>query len=149
MRSKLYRASPEEIITVLGRLLVHYSLGNALSEAQQRSFFADYVEDLGEYPAEVIFEASKQYRRSPESKFFPKIGELRALCDAKVFPIRSELKKIFNLINALNRESVKAIHKPTAEQWQQLLATLSGGAATSADTHPSDRNPIQGETGCF
>lgn len=125
--SKLYLANPEEIKIILGRLLVHYSLGNSLNESQQRILFADYIEDLAEYPADVIMQATKDYRRDLESKFFPKIGELRALCDARVRPTRKLLAKIQSMIRAIKNENIVGIHnpRPKPEDFRILIKKLS------------------------
>jgi hypothetical protein len=46
---------------------------------QMRYLMADYLEDLGHIEPERVEAACRQWRRNPENKFFPKIGELLEL----------------------------------------------------------------------
>jgi len=65
---------------MLGGLSLHYWRQD-FSRDEWMLFYADYIEDLQEYPREMIQNAMKVYRKKPDAKWFPKIGELIAIID--------------------------------------------------------------------
>lgn len=74
----LQPGSLDELGIVLGRLLAHYHTPER-GEASYRMLFEDYLDDLSEFPLAVVGEAARQWRRT--KVFWPKVAELRELCD--------------------------------------------------------------------
>jgi hypothetical protein len=55
---------------------------------------AVYVEDLGEYPTDIIKETCRDFRRT--KKFFPIISEIRETCEEKFEFRRALLRALAN-----------------------------------------------------
>lgn len=72
-------ASPQEIAAELGKLSLHYWRPD-FNEAQAKQLYSDYIKDL-QFPLGVLQSAIGSYRRNPKSKWYPKVGELVALCE--------------------------------------------------------------------
>lgn len=72
-------ATPAQIQAQLAKLIPHYWTPD-LTEAQMRSKFQDFCCDLEGVSVAGIEQACIAYRRDPKSEFFPKPGQLLALC---------------------------------------------------------------------
>lgn len=119
-------AQTTDVAAMLGKLALHYSLGQDASHLKH--LIADYIADLQEYPASVIDAACTEYRRHPDSKFFPRVGELRAICEAKFRPLRKQLADIERLIQEANGESEAEQAKPSVDAFADLVAKLKSAA---------------------
>lgn len=75
LKEALWRAGPEYVATAMLKLQAHYWRPD-FSPAQAKELYADYIEDLSDLPPDILDAAIGQYRRNPESKFFPRTGEL-------------------------------------------------------------------------
>lgn len=77
LREALKPADPGLIIAHLAKLSIHFKTANdTRTEAEWKSLFRDYADDLGVYPADIIVDGIKAYRQS--GKWWPKIAELHA-----------------------------------------------------------------------
>ena len=65
----------KQIAAILARLSLHYHRPD-YSQAQAKLLFEDYLNDLEPYSPRDVEIACEEYRRKPESKYFPKVGEL-------------------------------------------------------------------------
>jgi hypothetical protein len=124
--TKLSPAAPDAIKAILGKLSLHYSLGNA-TVPEVKQLIEDYMLDLSHLPAAAIQQAVTQYRRDPGSQFFPKVGVLLALANANVRSDRDSLTALRKLIAAL--EGVPVLEhqpqRPKPEDWAKLLGDLA------------------------
>lgn len=115
---------------IFGKLASRYSLGRDISAGEKRVRFAEDAEDLSEYPPDVLEEAVRRYRRDPENRFYPHSGQLRAICESIVSPIRRDLKTIQRLIAAKEAEKLKAPKEKIPDNlWGELISTLKGRVA--------------------
>lgn len=71
------KSSRKEISTAIAKLAVHYYRPDFTPE-HAKLLFADFAEDLRDYPIDRIEDACRAYRRDPENRFFPTPGQLRA-----------------------------------------------------------------------
>ncbi len=69
---------------ILGKLALHYYRPDFTQE-QVKMLMGDYLDDLEKYSASNVAHACEEYRRQPDSKFFPKIGELIAMMQPKKY----------------------------------------------------------------
>jgi hypothetical protein len=84
-------ATTREIAVILGRLAIHFPPPDRPPEHHEIAF-EDYAEDLGEYPAAVLGEVTRNWRRT--EKWWPKVCELREKCDALLFRYRKQLTRL-------------------------------------------------------
>lgn len=68
---------------MLSKLAMHYYRPD-FTQAQAKLLIADYVRDLAPYALGDVQTAMDEYRRAPDSKFFPAVGELLRRCEAAV-----------------------------------------------------------------
>lgn len=73
------RQKAATIALLLSKLAVHYYRPD-FTEAQAKSMISDMVSDLEEFPVHYIEAAIREYRRDPNSRFFPTSGQLRKIC---------------------------------------------------------------------
>ena len=64
----------------IGPLLRHFNQPEMETEEQVRLFICDIIEDLSQYPADVLALAAKKIRRSRLSLTFPPLAECLAAC---------------------------------------------------------------------
>lgn len=83
--------TPQETAVILGGLAVLFPLPDRPPEHHQLAFGA-YVEDLSEYPAAVLTEVARDWRRT--ERWWPKIVELRERCEALQQQRRKELARL-------------------------------------------------------
>lgn len=81
----------EVVAVLLGRLAMHYALADRPAEHHQM-VVDDYVEDLAEYPAAVIAEVVREWRRT--EKWWPRVAELRERCETILHQRRKELVRL-------------------------------------------------------
>jgi hypothetical protein len=116
----------DEVMALLGKLILHFPQTN-MGDNQLLVLFEDYLNDLKEFPAFAIAEACKEYRLSPENRFFPSVGWLVSRSKDATYPLRHKLGTIQKILRA---EPPKIKKSVTAEQWaelrQNLGASLSG-----------------------
>ena len=75
------------------------------SPAQVKQFMAMYLEDLRPFPMEEISDAIKSYRREPDTKFFPTVGQLLAyITKVPAWDVISQGKHVGNLKRAAEAE---------------------------------------------
>ncbi len=117
---ELTPATPDEIISILGQLALHYWRPD-FDATQARLLYGDYIEDLKKYPAALIKDGVAIYRRQA-AQWFPKIGELIALIDpmhrkklAVAADIRARLK-----VPEPERRPSKAVRAAGAEHARKL-----------------------------
>lgn len=117
-------AQTTDIAAMLGKLILHYSTGKDTVGLQH--VVGDYIDDLCEYPSSVIDDACRTYRRNPESRFFPKIGELRALCDVEFRPLMKRISLIDRLIREIEGEGMAKleVEKPKDDDFDSLIKKL-------------------------
>lgn len=65
----------KQISAILARLSLHYWRPD-YSPEQAKLVMEDYLDDLAGHTPEQVSKACEQYRKNPDSKFFPKIGEI-------------------------------------------------------------------------
>ena len=71
-------ADPRELAAVIGELMLHFWHPDRPPE-HHSTLAAGWIDDLAEYPAAVVAEAARQWRRT--GTWAPRIAELRGLCD--------------------------------------------------------------------
>lgn len=84
----------EEIATRIAQLSVHFWHPDR-PKGQARALVRDYIEDLAEYPADILEEGIRQYRR--RGKWFPKIAELREIMEPMLEARRLDLLRLRKL----------------------------------------------------
>jgi hypothetical protein len=89
--TRMRAATTQEIAVILGRLAVHFPLPDRPAEHHHLAF-ADYSEDVIEYPIGVIAEVARDWRRT--EKWWPKICELRERCEALLRRRGNELVRL-------------------------------------------------------
>jgi hypothetical protein len=88
--SQLPTTQPNErkqVAAILARLSLHYWRPDYTPE-QAKLLIQDYLDDLAGYSVVEIERAVMTYRRLPDSKFFPKSGELLAIMNPPREPDR-------------------------------------------------------------
>ena len=103
--------NPKIIVRILAQLRLHYA-HSELSEEALMVLLDDYVQDLNQYPADLIEQACIDYRKSPdESRFFPVSGQLIKYIEPLWWRrknILSKLKKLLEVTNKAEEEQQKA-----------------------------------------
>lgn len=74
----MHPSQPQDILGLLAVLRLHKPDAN-LDEEQMTQKLLGYIEDLSEYPIDLIAEACVIYRRNPHEKFFPGTAQLREI----------------------------------------------------------------------
>ncbi len=90
----LQPAPSKEILTRLAQLSVHFWHPDR-PKGQARALLRDYVEDLAEYPVDLLEEGIRQYRR--RGKWFPKVSELREIMEPMLEARRLDLLRLRGL----------------------------------------------------
>ena len=132
LRSLLIPATRAEVMTCLGKLILHYPQTN-MEENQLRLLFEDYLDDLAEFPAHAIGAAGKAYRHNPENRFFPGVGALPAKVREVVYPLRQKLGIIEKILEAKPEPKRDTV---PVEAWEDLKKNL-GAELRAAD--PKER----------
>jgi hypothetical protein len=127
IRRLLRAAAREEIMTCLGKLILHCPQAN-MGENQLRLLFEDYLDDLSPYPANAIAEACKEYRLNPENRFFPSSGWLLAKAKEITYPLRRKLSIIEKILDAKPEPRREPV---TAEAWANLRKNLGAELRTA------------------
>lgn len=99
-RDKIRDLSPigeSKMAALMYKLQGHY-WQPGLKEALAREVAADYVRLLGHYPLDVFQAAIDAWLMGSENKFFPKVGELNELLEAKLAVKKWRLKQLEKLI---------------------------------------------------
>ena len=91
----------EEIVTRLAQLSLHFWHPDR-PKGHTQALVRDYAEDLAEYPADILEEGIRQYRR--RGKWFPKIAELREIMEPMLEARRNDLRRLQKLIEIKVRE---------------------------------------------
>lgn len=120
---KMAPASADQLRAILGRLRLHYGMPD-LTPEQYRLFWADYADDLGHVPADVLEMAAVGWRRRvPAERFFPKPADLLTVIRAqRVFEERT--RRAREQVEASRRS---ADYEPSADdkaRAAKLLAEL-------------------------
>ena len=90
----LHPAPSEEILTRLAQLSLHFWHPDR-PKGHTQALLRDYIEDLAEYPADILEEGIRQYRR--RGKWFPKIAELREIMEPMLEARRLDLLRLREL----------------------------------------------------
>lgn len=98
-------ATPREIVMMLSKLRLHF-LGAVMTEEESAILLDDYVKDLSTYPSDIIEQACIIYRRSPDSLFFPKIGQLLEYANDLWYPRKAKLMKLKKLQEVSNNKGM-------------------------------------------
>ena len=80
IRASLTPARPEEVALHIEALALHFPTLRRTA-AEHRVANRHWIEDLADYPSDLIAEACRQWRNSPKDRF-PTPGQLKALVDA-------------------------------------------------------------------
>ena len=92
-------ANPDYILKQLARLMLHFpSISH--SENEMKELLRDYFSDLAEYPQDLIEMACTHYRRSRDSRYFPKVGQLLCLMQDRWSMRKWRLEKLRRLAAA-------------------------------------------------
>lgn len=123
LQADLVPATAEEIMTALGKLVIHYPQMN-MGDNQLKSLYEDYLDDLAPYPAWAMFDACKAYRREPRNEFFPKVSVLLTEVKRLTFDLRRKCNVICNILDEApyNEESRGEIK---ASDWEKLKKQLA------------------------
>ena len=97
----LQPAPSEEILTRLAQLSLHFWHPDR-PKGHTQALLRDYIEDLAEYPADILEEGIRQYRR--RGKWFPKIAELREIMEPMLEARRNDLWRLRKLNEIKVRE---------------------------------------------
>ncbi len=90
----LQPASSVEILTFLAQLSLHFWHPDR-PKGHDQALLRDYIEDLAEYPADILKEGIRQYRR--RGKWFPKTAELREIMEPMLEARRNDLWRLRKL----------------------------------------------------
>lgn len=71
-----------EVAAIVGRLLLHYFVPGEISDGARKAMAEDWVEDLAEFPPQIVADACRTWRRKPNGRR-PLPGDIRALCIAE------------------------------------------------------------------
>eukprot|EP00913_Durusdinium_trenchii_P005309 g4955.t1 len=128
VEASLKGAAPAEIAALLAKLALHYWRPN-FTDAQAKQLYMDYIGDLKIYPLDVINRAVGVYRRNEKEKWFPKSGQLIALCEAAIKARRTDrlwLRKRLDLPKEDPRPDA-ATRKKRADEMRRVGASLKDG----------------------
>lgn len=98
MEKLLEPASDDQIAALLAMLRLHFPL--QLSDDEITKLMDNYLDDLNDYPIDIIEQACLDYRRSSGSLYFPKIGQLLELINKHWYARKFKLYKLKKLLNA-------------------------------------------------
>lgn len=119
-------AEPMEIMGLLTKLRLNKPF-EKLAEEELSVLLEDYLEDLGEFPADLIAEACRQYRRSnhPDHKFFPRVCQLREITVALFCERKAVLRKLEVLRQRAEKSTAKLIDEGARNRLGEMFAELS------------------------
>lgn len=118
LKARLSPATEPEIMADLGKLLLHCPHRN-LSQHEAKLLYADYIDELRKYPADVVHSVCKSYRMKPDNQFFPSLSVLVELMNIAVVPVVQRIRTIEKILS-LQAESEKP--KMTDDQFAALKA---------------------------
>lgn len=98
------KAKDEAILVLLAKLALHYWRPDFLP-SQAKQLYADYCEDLREFPLSEIASAIKKYRRDTTRRFYPSSGELIGIIRAHP-PFETQRERDMELRLSAERELV-------------------------------------------
>lgn len=117
-----------EITASIARLFSHYtprlnpaglSEGRAREVAAERmSLKADWLEDMEEYPAWVVADACRQWRRCAKGMFQPSIADIRGICAETMAPV---MRTRYQAARLVREAADKAERDAYAEAERQKL----------------------------
>lgn len=113
LRGLLARPREEEVLTLLGKLILHYPMANMTTQ-EKTLLLEDYVDDLSDYPAWAIQEACRTYRRDPDNKFFPKVAVLIDLAKSLCSRHKRMISHIALILDQADRDASKQSSPVTA-----------------------------------
>jgi len=118
------RAGVPGVKAALGKLFAIYPQQDR-SEIEWAVWWEIYIEDLANLPQWALEEAARQYRRKPDSEFFPKPGMLRDLAGRIAAPAAYATYRA----KVLSRTPIRpAISKDDAETRAKALAGIVADA---------------------
>lgn len=97
LKTQLVMIHPSSMSGILYRLQGHYWQPN-MSEALARAKAEDYLRLLGEFPLFAFEEAYDAWILNSENKFFPTVGEFKALLMIKSWPKKWRLQRLEKLV---------------------------------------------------
>lgn len=96
---------PDEILARVLALLSHYQQ-TPLPAAVEAAIAADWLDDIGEYPAWIVAEACRRWRRHPvKYRYRPLSGDIRALCVELAGRLPVIADRLRRLLAAVPREA--------------------------------------------
>jgi hypothetical protein len=98
LESGLRPTGKEALAIELGRLGLHCRPPDH-SQSQLKILMEDYIEDLSEFPLDLIQDACKEWRRN--EKWWPKISELREIITKLHSERKNALFRANSIINSL------------------------------------------------
>ena len=102
LKAALWGAGPEYVATALLRLQAHYWRPD-FTPAQAKELYADFMDDLGHIPPDILDDAIAQYRRNPKSEWFPKPSQLLAIAEPLLAERRRAASRIENALHPKER----------------------------------------------
>jgi len=97
-------ASPSQILNALARLRLHFT-SSYMSAEEFGCVLSDYIKDLETYPKDILEQACIKFRKTADSQFFPKIGQLIKLLNELWYPRKAKLNKLRRLLAVSNTQS--------------------------------------------
>ncbi len=94
-------AKPELIALEIEALALHYPAFNRTSQ-ESRVANAHWLEDLGDWPVDLIREACRKWRNSAE-RYFPTPGQLKALASNELMARRVLADRASEFLKLLER----------------------------------------------
>jgi len=131
LKAGLWGAGPEYVATALLRLQAHYWRPE-FTPAQARELYADFMDDLGHIPPDILDEACAAYRRDPEARFFPRPGQLLAIAE----PLLAERRRAASRIEkAMNEKPDRGPYRRSPEEIariDELVRSIASGPDATA-----------------
>ncbi len=147
LRLLLSPATPADLKVILGRLALHYSLGNA-QQHEIKLLIEDYISDLSHLSVLAVQKAAEKYRRDPASQFFPKIGVLLELAKMTCVNEQNDLRGLTKMLEIIDKPFTPALDydpkRPSEKDWQALRRELAPSPEpTPAPVHFPNREDFE------
>lgn len=132
LKAGLWGAGPEYVATALLRLQAHYWRPE-FTPAQAKELYADFMDDLGHIPPDILDEACAAYRRDPEARFFPRPGQLLAIAE----PLLAERRRAVARIERAD-EPQRTIYRRSEDEIKRVDDLVKSAFRTSDELPEGD-----------
>ncbi len=120
LKAGLWVAGPEYVAAALLKLQAHYWRPD-FTPAQAKALYADFMDDLGHLPPDILDAAITKYRRDPKSEWFPKPSQLLAIAE----PLLAERRRAVARIEGASKPTERAAPpKRTPEEIARIDALV-------------------------